>query len=104
MIAPRFQPGFPFATYRLWRGTQWAVWRTLPRVWDFEVVGEKALISGDLIFQGSIGRTDFPGCDQNDMQKSLERIKEFDDDVRLFPGHMGDTTVGIEKKTNPFLK
>ncbi|GMI37647.1 hypothetical protein TrRE_jg48, partial [Triparma retinervis] len=41
----------------------------------FEVVGEKALISGDLIFQGSIGRTDFPGCDQNDMQKSLERIK-----------------------------
>ncbi len=49
MIAPRFDPGFPFATYTLWRGAQWAVWRTLPRVWDFEVVGENAIPPGPVV-------------------------------------------------------
>jgi len=71
----------------------------------FEVLGEKVVVSGDLIFQGSIGRTDFPGCSIDDMQKSLERIKtELDKDVQLFPGHMGPTTVGKEIDTNPFLR
>mmetsp|Transcript_11736 Transcript_11736/g.24014 ORF Transcript_11736/g.24014 Transcript_11736/m.24014 type:complete len:249 (+) Transcript_11736:75-821(+) len=71
----------------------------------YEIVGEKSIISGDLIFEGSIGRTDFPGCSTEDMQKSLERIKtEFDRDVKLYPGHMGITTVGREIDTNPFLR
>jgi len=70
---------------------------------SFHIAEEKVLISGDLIFQGSIGRTDFPGCSIEAMRDSLERIKTMDDDVIIMPGHMGLTSVGVEKATNPFL-
>jgi len=49
VISPRFQAGFPFTTYNAWRGAQWAVWRTLPRVWDFEVVGENPVPPGPVV-------------------------------------------------------
>jgi 1-acyl-sn-glycerol-3-phosphate acyltransferase len=49
VIQPRFEPGFPLGTFNLWRGAQWAVWRTLPRLWDFAVVGENAVPSGPVV-------------------------------------------------------
>jgi hydroxyacylglutathione hydrolase len=61
------------------------------------------LFCGDLIFEGSIGRTDFPGCDPHAMEKSLRRLKTFPRETTLFPGHRGLTSVGAELDTNPFL-
>ena len=61
------------------------------------------IFSGDLIFQGSIGRTDFPGCSEKDMKLSLERLKKMPRETVICPGHMGITTIGDELDSNPFL-
>ncbi|MDL2269267.1 MBL fold metallo-hydrolase [Desulfosarcina sp. OttesenSCG-928-A07] len=64
---------------------------------------QKAVFVGDTLFAGSIGRTDFPGGDFNTLINSIHtRLFTLDDDVRAYPGHMGATTIGYEKKTNPF--
>ncbi|MCS6962250.1 MAG: MBL fold metallo-hydrolase [Deltaproteobacteria bacterium] len=61
-------------------------------------------ISGDTVFQGSIGRTDLPGADYKVFMQSIRtKILTLPDEVRLLPGHGPDTTVGREKITNPFL-
>jgi len=63
----------------------------------------KAIFVGDTLFAGSIGRTDFPGGNFDTLINSI-RTKLFglDDDVAVYPGHMGNTTIGTEKRTNPF--
>lgn len=62
------------------------------------------LFCGDLIFKGSVGRTDLPGGDWNQLLESIQtEILNLDDDTRLFPGHGPATTVGQERSTNPFL-
>jgi hydroxyacylglutathione hydrolase len=62
------------------------------------------LIAGDVLFQGSIGRTDLPGGDHDTILRTLsERFVPMADDTVVYPGHGPDTTIGIEKKTNPFL-
>jgi len=62
------------------------------------------LFSGDVIFQGSIGRTDLPGGDYATLMKSInEQVLSLPDDVRILPGHMGETTVGAERRGNVFL-
>lgn len=63
------------------------------------------MFSGDLLFAGSIGRTDLPGGDVARMQRSLERIVlPADDAMVVLPGHGGQTTIGQERATNPFLQ
>ena len=63
-----------------------------------------ALFDGDLVFRGSIGRTDFPGGDFEVLMTSVkEKVFVLDPETKLYPGHMGSTTVGWEKRTNPFL-
>ncbi|MCY4147576.1 MAG: MBL fold metallo-hydrolase [Chloroflexi bacterium] len=67
---------------------------------------EKAgtLFSGDTLFAGSIGRTDLPGGDHALLMRSImDRLMPLDDNVRVLPGHMGETTIGRERRTNPFL-
>lgn len=67
---------------------------------------EKAgiLFSGDTLFAGSIGRTDLPGGDHALLMRSiLDRLMPLDDAVRVLPGHMAETTIGRERRTNPFL-
>lgn len=60
---------------------------------------------GDLVFAGSIGRTDLPGGDYGTIVDSLERlILTLADEVRLHPGHGPSTTVAVERKFNPFLQ
>ena len=64
----------------------------------------KALISGDTLFEGSIGRTDFPTGDVSVMKKTLkEIISNLPDEFEVYPGHGGVTTIEDEKKWNPFL-
>jgi hydroxyacylglutathione hydrolase len=64
----------------------------------------ETLYSGDTLFQGSVGRTDLWGADQDQMFSSIKtRILTLDDDTLVCPGHGPDTRVGIEKRSNPFL-
>jgi glyoxylase-like metal-dependent hydrolase (beta-lactamase superfamily II) len=66
---------------------------------------ERAAIVGDVIFRGSIGRTDFPRGDHAALLASIrDRIWPLGDDVTLFPGHGPTTTVGEERAHNPFLQ
>jgi hydroxyacylglutathione hydrolase len=66
---------------------------------------DDALFSGDVLFQGSIGRTDLPGADHETLMESIGGLLErFDDDTKVHPGHMGLTTLGRERATNPFLQ
>ncbi len=62
------------------------------------------LFAGDLVFRGSIGRTDFPGGSMDTLLQSVkEKVFTLPSDTRILPGHMDATVVGWEKKTNPFL-
>jgi glyoxylase-like metal-dependent hydrolase (beta-lactamase superfamily II) len=64
---------------------------------------EKMLISGDTLFAGSVGRVDLPGGNGQDMDKSLKKLMELPEDTVVYPGHGGKTTIGREKRTNPFI-
>ena len=65
---------------------------------------DDALFDGDLVFRGSIGRTDFPGGDFEALMNSVrEHVFVLEPETRIYPGHMGSTTVGLERRTNPFL-
>jgi glyoxylase-like metal-dependent hydrolase (beta-lactamase superfamily II) len=64
----------------------------------------RLLISGDTLFAGSIGRTDLPGGDHEQMLASLrDKILVLDDDTVVLPGHGPQTTIGRERTSNPFL-
>ena len=62
------------------------------------------LFSGDSLFAGSIGRTDLPGGDTNTLMASLQRFLTFSNDTMVFSGHGPVTTIGQERKFNPFLR
>lgn len=63
-----------------------------------------AVFCGDVIFQGSVGRTDLPGGSWDTLLHSIQsEILELPDETRLFPGHGPETTVGAERNNNPFL-
>src|SRR4029077_7492475 len=65
---------------------------------------QKILIGGDVLFRESIGRTDLPGGDHETLLKSIrEKLFVLPDDVTVYPGHGMPTTIGHEKKHNPFL-
>lgn len=69
----------------------------------FYLPSDGVLFSGDQLFLGSIGRTDLPGGDTAKLMKSMQdRIMTFDDDVHVLPGHGSETTIGHERRTNPF--
>ena len=65
---------------------------------------EDAMFSGDTLFAGSMGRTDFPGGDWDTICASLRRLADLERDYRVFPGHGEDTTLDFERKTNPYLR
>jgi hydroxyacylglutathione hydrolase len=64
-----------------------------------------ALLSGDVLFQGSVGRVDLPGGDWPTLLQSIDSlIAAYPDETTVYPGHMGVTTLGRERATNPFLR
>ncbi|HEU0249423.1 MAG TPA: MBL fold metallo-hydrolase [Solirubrobacteraceae bacterium] len=66
--------------------------------------GPAVLLSGDVLFQGSVGRVDLPGGDWATLERSIaELIRRFPAESQVHPGHMGTTTLGQELQTNPFL-
>lgn len=66
-------------------------------------IGNDLCISGDLLFEGSIGRTDLPFCDRDAMRRSLVRLTTLPPETRVLPGHGGYTEIGQELATNPYL-
>ena len=67
--------------------------------------GDVALFSGDLLFQGSVGRVDLPGGDWDTLERSIGTLLErYPDATVVYPGHMGATTLGRERDSNPFLQ
>lgn len=68
------------------------------------VVGD-CVFSGDTLFAGTVGRTDFYGGDYNTLMQSIKKLTEMlDDNVKVYSGHGPDTTIGREKRVNPYLK
>ncbi|MDY0133323.1 MAG: MBL fold metallo-hydrolase [Desulforegulaceae bacterium] len=66
---------------------------------------EKVLFPGDTLFAGSIGRTDLPGGSYGDLIKNVRtKLFPLGDDVKVFPGHGPETTIGAERKLNPFFQ
>jgi hydroxyacylglutathione hydrolase len=70
----------------------------------YSIPAEQAIFSGDVLFQGSVGRVDLPGGDGPTLMQSLATLVEtLPDETVVYPGHMGNTTIGRERATNPFL-
>jgi hydroxyacylglutathione hydrolase len=70
----------------------------------YSVRGEEALFSGDVLFEGSVGRVDLPGGDGPTLLASIGTLLDtHPDETTVYPGHMGVTTLGAERASNPFL-
>jgi glyoxylase-like metal-dependent hydrolase (beta-lactamase superfamily II) len=67
------------------------------------LVGEKLVFTGDTLFAGSIGRTDFPGGSMTNMRLSLKKLSSLPDKLLVYPGHGETTMIREEKMSNPFL-
>ena len=71
----------------------------------YAIRDERALFSGDVLFQGSVGRVDLPGGDWPTLLSSIQSlVDEFEPETVVYPGHMGITTLERERATNPFLR
>jgi hydroxyacylglutathione hydrolase len=71
----------------------------------YALPADDAVFSGDVLFQGSVGRVDLPGGDWATLLRSIESLVDrFPEETTVYPGHMGITTLGRERATNPFLR
>jgi hydroxyacylglutathione hydrolase len=71
---------------------------------SYSIADEQILLDGDVLFRGSVGRTDLPGGDHRTLLDSIAALlNTLPDETRVLPGHMGETTLGRERATNPFL-
>lgn len=64
---------------------------------------QRCVFSGDTLFAGTIGRTDFPGGDEQAIFRSLARLAAFDGDFAVYPGHGAATDIARERETNPYM-
>jgi glyoxylase-like metal-dependent hydrolase (beta-lactamase superfamily II) len=71
----------------------------------YSIAADRMAFSGDVLFQGSVGRTDLPGADHATLLRSIATLLDtLPEDTNVLPGHMGPTTLGQERRTNPFLR
>jgi glyoxylase-like metal-dependent hydrolase (beta-lactamase superfamily II) len=72
---------------------------------SYYLPNEKVVFTGDTLFNGSVGRSDFPGGDSTLLLSSIkDKLLSLPEDTKVYPGHVEETTVGKEKKTNPFFQ
>jgi hydroxyacylglutathione hydrolase len=72
---------------------------------SYALPDHEAIFSGDVLFQGSVGRVDLPGGDWPTLLESIRTLVEtYPEPTTVYPGHMGLTTLGAERATNPFLR
>jgi hydroxyacylglutathione hydrolase len=71
---------------------------------SISLLGEKEVFTGDTLFAGSIGRMDFPESSESDMKLSLRKLANLPNHFVVYPGHGPATTIGEEKRSNPFLQ
>lgn len=64
----------------------------------------KYLFTGDFLFKGTIGRTDLPTGNYDKLLNSLEKIKKYPKEIKIYPGHMDETTLIQELETNPYMQ
>jgi hydroxyacylglutathione hydrolase len=70
----------------------------------YSIAEEQAIFSGDVLFEGSVGRTDLPGGDWGTLLESIRSLVDtLPEDTTVYPGHMGITSLGAERASNPFL-
>ena len=74
-----------------------------PGGWCLYFENEKVLVAGDTLFAGSVGRTDLPGGSWDELEASLKKLKVLPDETRVICGHGPQTTIGAEKRSNPYL-
>lgn len=74
-----------------------------PGGWCLFFENEKVLVAGDTLFAGSVGRTDLPGGSPDELAASLKKLAALFDDTQVICGHGPQTTIGIEKRSNPYL-
>ena len=67
------------------------------------LIGERLAFTGDTLFAGGIGRTDFPGGSDKAMQRSLDKLMQLPDNIMIYPGHGSISILSEEKRVNPFL-
>ncbi len=65
--------------------------------------GDEMFFTGDTVFAGSVGRTDMPGGSGRDLRDSVRRISKLNPELKIYPGHGPDSTIGDEIKSNPFF-
>ena len=70
---------------------------------SFYFPDDKVMFTGDFLFKGTVGRCDLFESDWGMMLDSIEKIKKYDDDIIIYPGHGVDSVLGIEKKNNPYF-
>jgi len=70
----------------------------------FHFYEDNALIVGDTLFAGSVGRTDLPGGDSRILKQSIDKLAALNDELKVYPGHGSSTTIGHEKRTNFFMQ
>ena len=64
----------------------------------YHLVKQKIMFTGDTLFKHGVGRSDFPGGSWGRLKKSLHKLVNMDEEIRIFPGHGQDSTMGVEKK------
>ncbi len=64
---------------------------------------DKVLFSGDTLFREGIGRYDFPESDGEQLARSLQKLMELDDEIEVYPGHGPPTSIGHERRNNPYV-
>ncbi|MDH5437949.1 MAG: MBL fold metallo-hydrolase [Candidatus Bathyarchaeota archaeon] len=71
---------------------------------SISLLGDDAVFSGDTLFAGSIGRTDLPSSSYEEIMLSLKKLATLPDHIKVYPGHGPTSTIGEEKRHNPFLQ
>ncbi|MBI5155189.1 MBL fold metallo-hydrolase [Candidatus Poribacteria bacterium] len=88
-------------------GCRWRVIHTpghSPGLCTIHCEQEELAVAGDLLFRGSIGRIDLPGASESAMRSSIRRIMQLPDETQVLCGHGPGTTIGAERRTNPFVR